>query len=139
MDKDTELQIIAQRVQQAAELAAQGSFSQRNPLLGKMVRCPSCGQRRRMFQAKSCCSAALKQGTENEHVQVKGRKIPRLTRNNPPLLEVHEKLLQLERTPGFVEYEGIAGVIEAQIKRRKRAKAKTRRNQQNASRRINRG
>jgi hypothetical protein len=68
----------------------------------------------------------------------KKRKIPRLSRNRPPLFEIHQKLVECEAKPEYHEYDGVSGVVEAQIVRRKKAVAKKKRDQQKRSRKINR-
>lgn len=45
-------------VEQAAKTKQYGSFSERNPMLGKMVRCPYCRIRRR--ENETCCTHAKK-------------------------------------------------------------------------------
>lgn len=140
--KTADLAILQQKVLQAADIAAHGTFSARNPLLGKMTSCPLCGFRHRRFQNLPCLSAKYLPGTENDGIgaAVKHkRKIPRLTRSNPPLFEVHQRLVEMERDITFKEHEGIAGIVEAEIKRRKRTKANKKRDIQKQSRKANRG
>jgi hypothetical protein len=96
---------LADMVAEAAR-SREGSFSQRNPMLGKMVRCPHCHRRRRQSQQDSCCNpnymARAMQVDEdgNETVPMtpkqKGRKNPRLTRHIPPLFLMRQRLLELE-------------------------------------------
>lgn len=104
-------------LQAAVELAAKardGSFSDRNPMLGKMVRCPYCRQRRRENAQEKCCNAklstkywskVLEDGTREQRDRIevkttmpkrKGRKNPRLTRHRPPLFLMRQRLLDLE-------------------------------------------
>jgi hypothetical protein len=128
---------LARLVELAARARKYGSFSERNPTAGKMVTCKFCKKRQRAIDPP-CCNANVIPGTEHASAREKGRKNPRLSRNKPPLLEVHDKLLQLERSPDFQEYEGVAGVVEAAITRRKKSKAKKRRQQQKKSRKLNR-
>lgn len=140
MDQPTRDQLIELAVQQAA-LAATGSFSERNPNLGKMVRCPFCGRRRRQNAERACCNPTYLQTNKAEiprSFYAKKRKNPRLTRNRPPLFEMHQILLDKERQTGYKEYEGISGIVEAQIKRRKRAKAVKKTQRRRLSRTLNR-
>ena len=159
-------QILELAVQSAAQAATTGSYAQRNPNLGRMVRCPHCRLRRR--EQEACCSAKYlitNSGDVPRSFYAKKRKIPRLSRNRPPLFEVHDRLVQIERcskcehcgqskedhidwkycTPGnftqiFMcrEQEGISGIVEAQIKQKRKARAAKKRSQQRQSRKINR-
>lgn len=132
--------LIEIAVQQAAK-ATEGTFSQRNPMLGKMVRCPYCGRRRRQNADQACCNPKLLVGNKADMPRSfykKMRKNPRLTRHRPPLFEIHQRLVELEATPGYVEREGISGIVEALVKRRIKSAAKGRRKQQKQSRKANR-
>lgn len=51
--------LVGMAVDRLAYAIAYGSFSDRNPGLGKMIRCPSCHQRRRQNSVLPCCSAAF--------------------------------------------------------------------------------
>ncbi len=92
-------------VSQAAD-SRFGSFSERNPLLGKMVRCPYCRKRRRQNTQIPCCNpnytvrAMQTDEDGNETIPItpkqKGRKNPRLTRHRPPLFLLRQRLLDLE-------------------------------------------
>lgn len=138
-NQPTREQLLDILVQGAAE-ASEGSFAARNPTLGKMVRCPHCNRRRREH-SDPCCNPVQLVTVKNDvprSFYAKKRKIPRLTKHRPPLAEVHQVLVEMERQPGYVEVEGISGIVEARIKRRKRAVAKNRRSQQKRSRRVNR-
>lgn len=92
-------------LQQQTGVAAQRreeSFSQRNPALGPMVRCPWCRTRRRQFSSLKCCSAKFKIENESSVSNAffaKKRKNPRLTRKNPPLFLMKQILLDLEAHP----------------------------------------
>ena len=89
-----------------AAIRRAGSFSDRNPMLGKMVRCRYCHKRRRQNAQQPCCNpnyiARAMQVDEdgNETVPMtpkqKGRKNPRLTRHIPPLFLMRQRLLELE-------------------------------------------
>lgn len=89
-----------------AATAREGTYSERNPLLGKMKRCPYCHQRRRENAQSPCCNVkyvvtAMQTDEEgNETIpmapKVKGRKNPRLTRHRPPLFLMRQRLLDLE-------------------------------------------
>ena len=94
-----------------AAIRRAGSFSERNPMLGKMVRCPYCHKRRRQNAQITCCSAygddrayivramqVDKDGNETIPMtpKQKGRKNPRLTRHIPPLFLMRQRLLELE-------------------------------------------
>lgn len=127
-------------VQQAAG-AATGSFSERNPILGKMRMCPHCRRRRRENAVQPCCNPSYIQTNKADMPRsfyAKKRKIPRLSRNRPPLFEMHQRLVEMEAVPGYVEREGISGIVEAQIVARRKSKSKVRRHQQRRSRKINR-
>jgi hypothetical protein len=138
VNEPTREELLGIIVQQAA-IAAEGSFAQRNPTLGKMKNCPYCGRRRR--ETEVCCNPIQLVTVKNDvprSFYAKKRKIPRLTKNRPPLFEMHAILLDKERQPGYKEIEGISGIVEAQIMRRRRAKTKVRRDQQRKSRKANR-
>jgi hypothetical protein len=91
-------EMLGRVVDRAAELVQYGSFSQRNPTLGKMVRCPFCRTRKRRHEA--CCNAKYVAGTmTNVMPKPKGRSVPRLTRKNPPLFQMRQILLDIERNP----------------------------------------
>ena len=130
-------ELVSIAVQQAA-LASEGSFADRNPTLGKMVRCPYCGRRRR--EQEVCCSPKYVVTTLADvprSAYAKKRKVPRLSRNRPPLAEIHQRLLEMEAKPEYHEYDGVSGVVEQQIIRRKKSAAKKKRDQQKRSRKIN--
>lgn len=153
---DELLDILRLAVDRAAE-SRYGSFTQRNPLVGKMVRCPHCRVRRR--QNQSCCNAKYQKAGEDQFIPTqRGRKNPRLTRNRPPLFEMRQRLLELEANPDLIgpmqdSIEGLEGFwtpqaevpmqhlatfVERAILRRKRLSAKRKRQIQKLSRRINR-
>lgn len=139
MVEPTRDELISLVVHQAA-LAAEGSFSERNPTLGKMVRCPYCNRRRRQND-EQCCNptyVVVNKADMPRSFYAKKRKIPRLRRNRPPLFEIHQKLVEMEARPEYHEYDGITGVVEAQIVNRKKSAAKVKRKQQRLSRKINR-
>lgn len=138
-NQPTREQLIELAVLKAAE-AATGSFSQRNPMLGKMVRCPYCSRRRRQNE-EQCCNPTYKivnTAEVSRAVVAKKRKNPRLSRHRPPLFEIHQRLVEMKAQPGFVEREGLSGIVEAQVVRKRTARSKKRRDQQRLSRRINR-
>lgn len=135
---DTEKQLLGDLVDRAAYNLRYGSFSQRNPLLGRKTKCPYCRRRRFENAALPCCSSRLIPGTENEKVHTKGRKNPRLAPNYPlPYRLIHQRLVELEHKPGFVEHEGTVGIVEAAVVRERKEDARQKRNQQKLSRRIN--
>lgn len=45
-----------------------GGFSDRNPALGKMIKCRKCGARRREFSAEKCCTGEIKIEVPNDSV-----------------------------------------------------------------------
>jgi hypothetical protein len=151
-----DLEILSTAVEKAAEARA-GSFSQRNPLLGRMRRCPFCRQRRRANTQESCCNA--KYSIQHESApHIKRRKNPRLSRNRPPLFQMRQVLLELEAEPlligplqdsiegleGFhtpqkeVRMEHLATFVERMIIRSRKQKAKKYRDRQKLSRKVNR-
>jgi hypothetical protein len=136
--------ILAREVDRVAHLRSYGSFADRNPVLGKMTRCPHCRTRRREFAPK-CCSfeyVVENSNTVARSFYARKRKNPRLTRKRPPFFLIHQLLVEIEqdRRPELenVRKEHLAGYVEAviaaQIKERKRRA----RNQQKRSRRANR-
>lgn len=130
-------ELFSALVKQAADTQAYGSYSARNPQLGKMITCPQCCRRKR--QVEFCCEP--KYITTNAAMTpkiTKTRKNPRLSRNRPPMLEIHQRLVEMGSRPGYVEFEGISGIVEAEIKRRKKSAAKRKRKQQRKSRKNNR-
>lgn len=152
-----ELETLVSAVEKAA-IAREGSFSQRNPLLGPMVRCKFCHARRRQYDFLPCCTAAYSSGPFEAAPAHPKRKNPRLTRNHPPLFEMRQKLLELESEPlligplqdsieglkGFhtpqkeVEMHHLATFVERMIIREKKQQAKKYRDMQKRSRKINR-
>ena len=138
----------------AADRLKYGSFSDRNPALGKMVRCVFC--RRRKRQNDACCSGKLLDGaytnrkgqivtpTVSEPVAppIHKRKNPRLTRKNPPLFLVHQLLVEIESgtRPELenVAEKNLARYVEKIVLDGKKEKARQKRNQQKISRRVNR-
>ena len=128
-------------IDRAAQYTLDGSFSQRNPMLGPMKRCPFCHVRRHVNSPTPCCNAKFTVPAEGtpRSLFAKQRKNPRLSRKKPPMFLIHHRLVELEATPGYVEYDGIAGVVEAKIIREKKQKIKKRRQQQRQSRKMNRG
>lgn len=152
-----DLEILSSAIERSAE-ARLGTFTQRNLLLGKMVRCPFCRMRRRRNAQESCCSARYL--VQHESVpHIKRRKNPRLSRNRPPLFQMRQVLLELEAEPlligplqdsiqglkGFhtpqqeVKMEHLATFVERVIIRARKQKAKKYRDKQKLSRKINRG
>jgi hypothetical protein len=94
-------------VAKAAE-ARSGTYSERNPLLGKMVTCPYCRHRvRQNAQAPHCnpklIVPAIDINADGNEIpaqpKIKGRKNPRLTRHRPPLFLMPQILLDLESEP----------------------------------------
>lgn len=106
-----QLETLISAVGIAAE-GRSGSYAQRNPLRGKMVRCPQCHTRRRQRSEIPCCSAKYQttamqvdeDGNETIPMtpKAKGRKNPRLTRKRPPLFLMRQRLLDLEANPELV-------------------------------------
>lgn len=129
-----ELETLVSAVDFAAK-ARLGTFSQRNPMLGKMARCPHCKTRRRQNAELPCCTAilstkylskVLSDGTREERERpeitadiprsdfAKKRKNPRLTRHRPPLFQMRQTLLDLEAEPLLIgplqdSVEGLEG------------------------------
>jgi len=135
---------LAQAVDRIAHLRKYGTFSERNPALGKMTRCPYCRVRRREFGPK-CCNAEYRVENSNavpRSAFAKKRKTPRLTRNRPPLFVVHQLLVDIEndRRPDLENVDEkhlpqyVEKIVMDGIKERKRVA----RNQQKESRRTNR-
>lgn len=160
-DIKQELETLVSAVDKAAQ-ARLGSYSQRNPLAGKMVRCPHCRQRKR--QNETCCIPKYTQKTDSYIPKQRGRKNPRLTRHRPPLFLMRQRLLELEANPELigplqdraegqvhgknstwghtpqkqVKMEHLAAFVERFILRELKLSAKRKRKQQKESRRINR-
>lgn len=158
-----ELEILLSAVKKAADLRL-GTFTERNPLLGKMVRCTYCHKRRRQNSPIPCCTA--KYGTEAQVKDAhliryfigKRRKQPRLSRHRPPMFLLRQRLLELEREPlligplqdsieglpGFwtpqkeVEPQHLATFVERVIIREQKEKSKKYRDTQKLSRKVNR-
>ena len=133
-----------------------GSFSDRNPALGKMVRCIFCHARRRSFSKTPCCSGKLLDGAytnrkgqtvtpavaEPVAPAISKHKNPKLTRKNPPLFLVRQLLVEIEAgtRPELenVAEKNLARYVEKIVLDGKKEKARQKRNQQKRSRRINR-
>jgi hypothetical protein len=49
---------LAAALKQGLEAQIFGSFSERNPGLGRMITCPHCHTRRRQFATEKCCNAS---------------------------------------------------------------------------------
>ena len=126
----------------AADRLKYGSFSDRNPALGKMVRCSLCGRRRRQNAKLPCCSGKLNFETAGSAPPISKRKNPRLTRKNPPLFLVHQLLVEIESgtRPELenVAEKNLARYVEKIVLDQKKEKARQKRNRQKLSRRINR-
>lgn len=136
-----ELDTLGNLVDRAADLRISGTYLQRNPDLGRMVRCPFCSVRRRQNQVVPCCNTqylTVTKNTEPRSQYTKKRKNPRLSRNHPPFFDLHQRLLEMERSPGYVEYEGLSQIVEAAIISERKEKARIKRNQQKYSRKQNR-
>src|SRR5258707_6700153 len=86
--------LMAKAVDRVALLRKYGSFSARNPALGKMVRCPHCRVRRRAVEV--CCNAEYVVENSGGPRPVRKRKNPRLTRKRPPLFRVYQLLVDIE-------------------------------------------
>lgn len=122
-----------------ADRLKHGSFSERNPTLGKMQTCKLCRIRERSHQ----CTAVIRKGTEAEGVAPHPkRKNPRLTRNRPPLFLVRQLLVEIEagKHPELenVPQQHMARYIEKKVKDWRREAAHAKRDQQKLSRKINR-
>lgn len=135
--------VLAQEVDRIAHRRKYGSYSERNPALGKMKRCPHCRVRRREFGPR-CCNAEYR--VENSNLIARAtfarkRKTPRLTRHRPPLFLVHQLLVDIEndRRPDLenVAQKYLPGYVEKFVLDGIRAKKKIRRDQQKKSRKIN--
>lgn len=48
--------IISRLVERAARVTEEGTFSDRNPVLGRMIRCQFCKKRRRQNAEIPCCT-----------------------------------------------------------------------------------
>lgn len=124
-------------VDRTAKTMRYGSFSERNPTLGKMKTCPYCRIRERSHQ----CTAVVKKPCEGVAPHPK-RINPRLTRNRPPLFLVHQLLVEIEagKRPELenVPQQHMAQYIEKKVKDWRREAAHKKRDQQKLSRRINR-
>lgn len=131
-EQQKELDQLSGMVDRASYVQKYGSFSQRNPELGKMVTCAICEQRIRQTENHEHKYLTL----SADVVHIKGRKNPRLSRNHPPLFEMCSRLKELENRG--IDYEGLSGVVEDEIVRGKKAKAKRIRDQQKKSRKANR-
>lgn len=126
-------------VDRKAETMRTGSFSERNPTLGKMKTCPYCRVRERGHQ----CTAKIKKGTTSIGVAPHPkRKNPRLTRMRPPLFLVHQLLVEIEAgtRPELenVKEAYLARYIEKKVKDWRFEVANKKLKQQKLSRRINR-
>jgi len=66
-----EAQLLTQLVEKAARTQQYGSFSARNPTLGKMVRCPYCRIRERNHE----CRAKINHPVETGKSLVKGKRL----------------------------------------------------------------
>lgn len=135
---------LAQAVDRIAYLRKHGSFLERNPTLGKMIRCPHCRVRRRQF-SPACCNPNYYVENSNRiprSAVAKKRKKPRLTRKRPPLFLVHQLLVDIEnnRRPDLenVKEKFLAQYIEKFVTDQIKEKKRRVRNQQKKSRRINR-
>lgn len=131
--------LLAKVVDRVAYLRKYGSYSDRNPALGKMIRCPFCRARRR--DRDKCCNTTYK--VENKGTpQVKGRKNPRLTRKRPPLFLVHQLLIDIEndRRPDLenVYKYHLPAYVEKVLTDESKEKKRRVRNQQKLSRKRNR-
>ena len=135
---------LALAVDKIAALRKYGSYSERNPALGKMIRCPHCRVRRREF-GPPCCNTNYLVETSNVQARAsfkKKRKNPRLTRRRPPLFLVHQLLLDVERDlrPDLenVAEKNLPGYIEKLVKEVMFLKRKSKQGLQMESRKINR-
>ena len=126
-------------VDRTAERVRFGSYSERNPLLGKMATCKFCRTRERNHK----CTAVIRKGTEVVGVAPHPkRQNPRLTRKRPPLFLVHQLLVEIERDE-HPELENVpqahmARYIEKKVNDWRREERHAKRDQQKLSRRINR-
>lgn len=126
-------------VDRTAERMRTGSFSERNPTLGKMQTCKLCRIRERSHQ----CTAVVRKGTESEGVAPHPKhKNPRLTRKRPPLFLVHQLLVEIEAgtRPELenVPEKHMTRYIEKKVKDWRRETAHAKRDTQKLSRKINR-
>lgn len=137
-EQQRELDQLGGMVDQAAYLRKYGSFSQRNPSLGKMINCPLCELRHRQTEQNCCNTTYLKTVKRTEPRFSHVRKNPRLKKNNPPDFLTHQLLTEMERNPNFVDFEGVSGIVMASIIRKRKAMAKRIRDQQKRGRKANR-
>lgn len=131
---------MAQVVDRVAYLRKYGSYSSRNPALGKMVRCLYCRVRRR--EAEKCCSAEYRVENSGRFPHVRKRKNPRLSKKRPPLFRMYQLLVDIEndRRPDLenVRKEHLPGYVEKLITDEVKDKKRKVRKQQKISRKKNR-
>lgn len=161
-----DLLVLSSAVDKAAESRV-GTFSERNPILGRMVTCPFCRRRRRAKALTPCCNARYVVESKSFIPKIKARRNPRLTRHRPPLFLLRQLLLEVENSPAPMmtasvlqdDYEGqvhgpdskwghtpqetikmehLASFMEKVVIRKLKQKAKKKRDQQKRSRKINR-
>lgn len=153
--------ILARIVDKGADLLTYGSFSQRNPMLGKMRNCPFCGHRSRGGNTtEPCCHAKyIWENPATPTPKVRGRSNPRLTRCNPPLFLMRQILLEIEKNPeiavgmqcemlsrlgrapsenNLIRQEHMAAFVERYLLWKQKRANRSKRRQQKLSRRINR-
>lgn len=136
-----EAQLLVQFVNRSARNQQYGSYAARNPLLGKMFRCPYCRLRERRGEHQ--CRAKLTHATEiGQSLFAKKRIKPRLTRKRPPFFLIHQLLVEIEsgNRPELenVHPYNLAKYVEKIVTNGKKKQAKQKRDQQKVSRRINR-
>lgn len=137
-----EAQLLIQLVEKAAYNRVYGSYAARNPILGKMFRCPYCRVRERRGEHQ--CRAKLNSPvTTSQSVFAKKRVNPRLTRKRPPFFLIHQLLTEIEsdRRPDLenVAEAYLAKYVEKIVILNKKAEAKKYRDAQKRARRVNWG
>lgn len=138
-----EAQLLIQLVEKAAYNRVYGSYAARNPILGKMFRCPYCRVRERRGEHQ-CRAKLMFGGVETgQSVFAKKRVNPRLTRKRPPFFLIHQLLTEIEsdRRPDLenVAEPYLAKYVEKIVVVNKKADAKKYRDTQKLSRRVNWG
>lgn len=123
-----------------------GSFSERNPQLGKMVKCSFCGHRRR--EKETCCNPKFSRFALSANGKLSTGKIHRRRRNphrSQKVLVIHQRTLEMLRTlhenpltRGKLSVAHVALITARQVLGSRRAASAAAYEQQSTSRRINR-
>lgn len=108
-----DISYMAEALGDGAERLLHGSYSDRHPHLGRMWKCPFCGNRRREFQSNPCCTVEWIIRHENMFGKSLVRRMRHRRHSNHIQKKIHDLVHDLSDETKFVESKDDDGNIVA--------------------------